>query len=450
MAIAQIPNQDNGAVNFLSELFKNSNTLFGSGESTTTTKDSADPTAIANSNNLLQSLMAGNNSADIDTMIQGILDQAKKSFGPNIAQSIGSGNRALSDTTLATIQGQAQGTATAEAARAKLDAISKNNQVMAQVVNGQIDASKTRTTTQKTEASPAGKGISALGLAGTVYSAGKKLLKPQAPSPVTTGVPSSVNSATGLATGATGVTSAASGFNYSTDMSPYIGDGSTGVGDLFDFSGTTANDVFTNFSDFGSGLDIFSGSGIADFGSNFADFGTDFLGNLGSTGGDYVPGLGTLMDLGEGDWGGAIGSGIGGYFGGAPGAFIGEQLGDPIQQVLDNIDDFLLDSVICSELVRQGFVSARERVKNYIIFKKNLSETTIRGYKWWGKFFVKQMRKSSLWTKFGKLILNSWIKEMKTKNSIFGKFVHYVIRPISFLIGFILGVRIWNKQKLIA
>lgn len=461
MAIAQIPNQGNGAVDLLSEIFKNANTLFGSGETKTETKDSADPAAMANSNQLLQKLMAGNNPADMDAMIQGILDQAKRSFGPNIAQSIGAGNRALTDTTLATIQGQAQGTATAEAAKAKLDAVAKNNQIMASVVNNQMDASKTRTTTSKTGASPTGNLMKLAGLAGTAYSGAKKVLgKNQSPAPVTTGVPSSVNSV------GSGISSAGGGFNYDTDMSPFIGGGSSGsnVDSLFNFDSASANDVLTNFSDYGSGNSIF-GNGISSFASDFGgggafdEFGNvldtsawpDASGFLDFSGGldGFDAGSSALTSAGSDAFPYAAALNIGndiisGDSEGMFGDFIG---GSVVGDIFSSIGDM---SYICSELMRQKLITPYERLKGSLLFRKKLSPTTVAGYHFWGKIFAKFMRKSPVITKIGYNIFMAWQNQVKGKPSTLGIFMHYIIRPLTFLIGFIFGVRIWNKQRLIA
>lgn len=129
--------------------------------------------------------------------------------------------------------------------------------------------------------------------------------------------------------------------------------------------------------------------------------------------------VGGVLD-GIGDFAGDVVDGIGDVFGG-----IGDAIG-------------FGGSVICSELRRQEIITQRERMKNYSLFRKHLSPTTIAGYKWWASFIVRKMQKSEGWTKFGKYILDSWIQEMKTHDSVFGKFLHYIVRPPTFLIGCII------------
>jgi hypothetical protein len=152
-----VPVADNGAMALLSQIFANGGAMFGKGEETS--KTTTDPANIQ-----------GLNPALMDQMVQGILQKAAINFGPNIANSLGAGNRALTDTTLASNQQLAMGTATAQAAQAQLQAITQQNQIMAQI------ALANKTTSTKTAASPLGKATSILGAAAAGYSLYDKIV----------------------------------------------------------------------------------------------------------------------------------------------------------------------------------------------------------------------------------------------------------------------------------
>lgn len=160
MAALATPIQDPKAGNELINLITAIAPQFGSGTTTSESSTSADPAAMAQSNELLASIMGNNNSKYLDDLVQNILTQAKSAFGPNISASLGAGNRALTDTTLANAQSLATASATAQAAAAKLSAITNNNNIAANLVNNQLNATKKTTQTSKTSASPAGQGLS--------------------------------------------------------------------------------------------------------------------------------------------------------------------------------------------------------------------------------------------------------------------------------------------------
>lgn len=205
--------------------------------------------------------------------------------------------------------------------------------------------------------------------------------------------------------------------------------------------------IFDTADEFGSALDI--GSGAADVGSGIVDLGADFGGDAfldvaGSAGADIAgdaltsglslgfpyfaaaDAVGKLFGINEIN---DVTSGISNAIGG-----IVEGVGDGIGDVFSGIGD-ALGSVICSELYRQGKITQKQRMANFRLFRKHLSGTTITGYKCWARPITKKMRTSEFWTKFGATLLNSWIAEMKGSGNFIGKFLHYIVRPITFCLG---------------
>lgn len=168
-----LQSSDNGVGDFL-KLLMGTN-VFGSGTTTATSSTSAPANVdLTNSNALLAQITKGADPETIDNIIKNIFDEAKVSFGPNISNSLATGNRALTDTTLADLQSRAIGKATANAAAAKLQAITQSQQTAATVVNQQTaaqtqaaiaNAAAAKTTTTSTAASPVGKALGGLGTA---------------------------------------------------------------------------------------------------------------------------------------------------------------------------------------------------------------------------------------------------------------------------------------------
>lgn len=124
-------------------------------------------------------------------------------------------------------------------------------------------------------------------------------------------------------------------------------------------------------------------------------------------------------------------------------------LADGVGDVLGGVGDAVssaFDSVICSELYRQGLISRQERLKSYVVFRNTLSDESIEGYKWWAKKLVKKMQKSRRWTMFGFWIFDSWLGQVSKRDpSLVGKILHYIIRPPSWCIGMIL---LKNKRSI--
>lgn len=165
MATGQLAEQiqDPRAMQDMLALIKGISPELGSGTKTETSTSSPDSASMANSNALLASVMGGSDTNYLDDLVKNILVQAKGAFGNNIMESIGSGNRALTDSTLGDAQAKAQGYATAAAASAKLKAINDNNQIAANIVGNQMRSTTTTKGTTSTAATPTGK---LLGLAG--------------------------------------------------------------------------------------------------------------------------------------------------------------------------------------------------------------------------------------------------------------------------------------------
>src|SRR6266853_4822542 len=95
----------------------------GTGTTTSTATKGASDQADA----ILKAIQSASSPEELNSLIQGIFLKAKTAFGPNIAASIAGGNRALSDTTLASLQSEAQAKATAESAQAILEARTNAN-----------------------------------------------------------------------------------------------------------------------------------------------------------------------------------------------------------------------------------------------------------------------------------------------------------------------------------
>jgi hypothetical protein len=173
--------ESSGGLEDIISLFAHVNTIFGSGKTTSkesggtsTQSSSLSSGSEADSNALLQKIFGDASGSNIDNIINDIFLKARDAMGPNIMSSLGAGNRAMSDTSLALIQSQAVARATADAAKAKLDAINTANATASKLVEAKMDSTKTTTITRPdvskstvTGASPSGKGLAVLGTAST-------------------------------------------------------------------------------------------------------------------------------------------------------------------------------------------------------------------------------------------------------------------------------------------
>jgi hypothetical protein len=482
---ATIPVQDNGAATFLSSLFQNSSQLFGTGKQTTTSS-----TGPYNAQQL--------DPEQMNLMIANILDKAKVAFGPNIANSLASGNRALTDTTLADLQSRSQGYAAAAGAQAQIDAIIKQNQIAAQV------AIANRTQTQKTAASPMGNLVQMAGLAATGYSIYDKMTKGKKPAAAT--------SSTGALDTNIGSSST---FGYGADAmdASFAGGGLVSGGSSVSIPGpaSAVDALASNTADvFGFGADFmdaeFGGPGmsalaeeplkknlldnidpntVADFGSGIAplmtnigsaaDFGygadaMDAVFGSGDLGGDAIGGgipyLGAAMNLAQGDTDSAIGSAIGYYFGGPIGGAVGSQLGgvvdsvgDVAGEVLGGIGDFVGGivgggKVICTELFRQGLISSALYNAELQATRQFVPILTGIGYRFWAIPYVKLMKRSSLATNFIKPFAVAWanqvcydhINQEDYTSTVFGKVIRKTIEPLCYQIGRFVMYRKFHRE----
>jgi len=94
---------------------------------------------------LLAKIQESVSPENMSNLVTNILTRAKMKFGPQISESLGAGNRALSDTTLAQGQTEAQARATGEAAQAVLEAQTNANKMATQITDTKLRATSGRT-----------------------------------------------------------------------------------------------------------------------------------------------------------------------------------------------------------------------------------------------------------------------------------------------------------------
>src|SRR6267143_1041168 len=136
---------------------------FGTGKTTSTTSSEPSDAATQQMQDLLKEISGSSSPEALNTLVQNILLKAKESFGPNIAASIGAGNRTASDSSLALIQGNVAARATAESAAAVLEARNNANKLATQLAETRMNASRRTTSTQQTGITPGGRVIAGLG-----------------------------------------------------------------------------------------------------------------------------------------------------------------------------------------------------------------------------------------------------------------------------------------------
>lgn len=372
MATQALPVQDNGASAFISSLMQNGTSLFGSGKTTTSTS-----TAQPN----LQPL----DNDTMDAMIQGILDKAKTAFGPNISNSIAAGNRALSDTTLSDMQSRAAGYATAQAASSKIQAITAQNQIAAQV------ATANKTTTVQTKASPLGQAASLAGIASTGYSLYKNLTKKD---PATmTGVEDLFKDPT-----TSGPTQWA-GTDISTINAGNIGNEGVSLTSP-EFANTGLVDSVFNV---GASNALQSGIPAVDNADATAAIGDSTAAAAGTDTAAidlFAPTTGDAVTFGAGgevaSGGGVLAGDIaaGGVATTATEAGIGETLAEVLPATW----------VICTELKRQNLLDKELYLKTWNTHIKYLPEQMKEGYRFWAVPYVKLMKHSKYGKFFTKLV----------------------------------------------
>lgn len=216
-----------------------------------------------------------------------------------------------------------------------------------------------------------------------------------------------------------------------------------------------ASDAFVDsaVADAGDSLVDAGLSGFGDVGEEFFD---GFVGEAGTdAAGASLPYFSIGKNLLEGDWGSAVGNGVGYYFGGPIGSYVGGELGPVIENtvedvggavldagegLLEGVGDFLgdvVDSYICSRLTEQGKITQQERYATARLFKNSFSPTTLHGYRIWALPFALLMKDSPAAASLGEKMVKSLKKQLQGEKSLFGSFLYYILRPLSFCLGWI-------------
>lgn len=367
MATARQTLPQAGGVQNIAQLISALNPLFGTGKATTKTSVSSDPAAVGQADALFQQVLNGADPTTIDNMVNNILVRARQEFGPMLVANAASGNRAYSSTTLQQMASEAMARATGEAAKAKLDAMNTAQRTAAGLAEARLNSSRTTVQTQKTAASPMGKGSAALSLAAFLRNQLKDKPNGKKAPVEERNIEEILRKAQGaensfdIADVSKSITQGSDAAlpNFDIGVSELGGTSSVdlsgidlGVESLSDALGLSAetgigfNEI--DFSDAGiSGL-AFDGAGMASDGINqTAEFG--FVGdafNMGAEAAEFgfladgagdamggsIPFLGPAVSLAQGNVGGALGSVVGNTIlpgiGGVVGGFIGSIIGD--------------------------------------------------------------------------------------------------------------------------
>lgn len=215
--------------------------------------------------------------------------------------------------------------------------------------------------------------------------------------------------------------------SLSRSLAPASG-GSSPV-DNYEFNGSD----FSGGTDLGVGGGGFSGGGGFDAsGFNGSDFsgGVDLGLDAAAGGFEGIPYIGAAFNLSEGKVGSAIGGLIGSVFG---------PIGSIAGSFLGGLFD---DSVICTELLRQGAISMRTARHNHLM---PISAQTRRGYHVWGIPFVRLMRRSSKATALGRWMIVHRGMEIAYRSGLQqhadwqGKAIIAVTHSLSWAIGAFVG-----------
>lgn len=145
--------------------------------------------------------------------------------------------------------------------------------------------------------------------------------------------------------------------------------------------------------------------------------------------GGGIPVVGPLLNIAQGDVGGAVGTVAGSVIGnmifpgvgGAIGGFLGDFLGG--------------GSVVCTELLRQGKMSKELYALDIAFARKEMSITTLRGYRFWAIPFVKAMRKSESLSRIAALFAVSRARHISGERNLVGFLTRKTFEPICFIIG---------------
>lgn len=439
--VAEQPDSLSGLFDAFSKLSSN----FGSGVTTKggteTQTSSASPEAMGNANDLLASLKGGVDPNFLNDMQNQIFDSARRSVAPEIMNSIGSGNRALSDTTLQDFASRATGYATAASAQAKLEAIAKNNSLMTQVVGQQLQASRTQTATKtdtsQTSMTPVGKGLSlgAAALGGySLYKNLNKATKAKSVKDMTDFFSDNpeglaANSQTGTASaeqaaeffsGDSGVTTSAAGAELGVDSSPALSISSEAA-PAFELSGDViAGGLSSEFA--AAAPDVFgAATGEALGAGTVAEGGLD----LGLGGGLADAGLDAGIDFGIGtatDW----------------------ALGDTLVEAAP----LVLGWIICTQLKEQKKISSTQYFKaaRYFI---NCPEQMKAGYRMWARPYVKFMKHRKYGrfaTAFMLPIAQGRIDQINGKWNFIGWLTFVIGEPVCMFLGGLIKEKLTSEK----
>lgn len=405
----------------------------GTGKTTTESKGTLDPGVNAQADELLKTILGQNDSGDLDKLIGSIMARAKQEFAPVLGQSAAAGERAYSSTSVKSLANEAVARATGEAAAAKLNFINKNNALATQLVDTKMNATAGKTGTSVTGASPLGKAIGYVTPALAAYNQFKKATEKDKPSiPNPTSIKKLFQEdPTGALYDPEAAGSIADSFPVSamdTGISEFTNAMSTtGFDEILGSLGISASaGAFDSLAGFSASFgDSLAFGGAASAGAEGAALGA------GAAAGAYVvPVIAAL----EGISGGAISEGVTGFENDFQDAFGFDPDPNPILSELGT-------GYICAELQRQGIISNMDRARVYIKFQKILSPETIKGYRFWSRYFIKLMQRSKSFTWLGERIFHAWLGQVSKKPSAFGFFMHYAIRPVSFVIGLVLTWR---------
>lgn len=150
-------------------------------------------------------------------------------------------------------------------------------------------------------------------------------------------------------------------------------------------------------------------------------------------GGDFVTDVAGSGGAVEG-----IGQGLGG---------IADSAGSAISDAWHDTGNFLsdtFDTVICTELNRQGLMSDSMRRYNAIWANRNINSTALAGYRdGWGPVYVRWMRRSKIATALGLTVMSSWSSWIRGKRN--ATIIGAIFIPLVWIPSWLIGK--WMQVK---
>jgi hypothetical protein len=499
MAMAtQMAVPDNQISSIADVLAKVSPLIFGSGKTTTTeeSKSTVDPGVMANNDAILQALIPQiTGTAATDPVVANILQKAQMAFAPVVANQNASG--LYNSTVLQQLRSEATARATGEASAAVLQHQSQSAQIATQAAGNALNATRGTVATRSQQTAPVASpnllksigtslaGKYAMDKAKKLFSsdpdaakeAAKVLGNPAAMSQAnnignsnltsdmtsdawsgagsaSSSVGASTDAATSVAGGSIDAASALSAAAPDImSLDSIIADTNASLAGGADFAGTAAADADIDYSQFvANGGDSFASSGGSDVADSFVgdiygDIGGSVAGGFADAGGSAfadafvsdvygdaagglagddlggaVPYLGAAYDVSQGNYGGAVGSVVGSFFG-PVGTVVGGAIGGAV-------------SVICTESVRQGLMSAELLAAEYAVVSKRVTAQHYRGYKFLAAPIVKWMQKNKTAAKFFAWGAKKYAYHQLGTPTFVGDFLQTFIEPICFLVGY--------------